>query len=101
VGHFDRSPITRAWFLVVFPALVVEYLSQAALILRDPSARSNPFYLLLPHWAQAPMIVLATVATVIASQAVISGAFSVSRQAMRLGFLPRLRIKHTSSREPG
>ncbi|NMH98421.1 potassium transporter Kup [Pseudonocardia sp. K10HN5] len=101
MGHFGRSPIRRAWFLIVFPALTLNYLAQGALILRDPATRANPFYLLLPSWAQLPMIVLATVATVIASQAVISGAFSVSRQALRLGFLPHLRIRHTSSRQEG
>jgi KUP system potassium uptake protein len=101
MGHFGRSPIRRAWFMVVFPALTLNYLAQGALILRDPGARSNPFYLLLPGWAQVPMVVLATAATVIASQAVISGAFSVSRQALRLGFLPHLRIRHTSSEQEG
>jgi KUP system potassium uptake protein len=101
MSHFGRSPIRRAWFLVVFPALTLNYLAQGALILRDPATRANPFYLLLPSWAQLPMIVLATAATVIASQAVISGAFSVSRQALRLGFLPHLRIRHTSSHQEG
>ncbi|GGM17758.1 potassium transporter Kup [Micromonospora yangpuensis] len=101
VGHFGRAPIRRAWFALVFPALTLNYLGQAALILRSPQSRQNPFFLLLPGWAQLPMVVLATVATVIASQAVISGAFSVSRQAMRLGFLPRLRIRQTSRREYG
>lgn len=101
LGHFGRSPIRWAWFLIVFPALVVNYLAQGALILRNPSARSNPFFILLPGWAQIPMVVLATVATVIASQAVISGAFSVSRQALRLGYLPYLRIRHTSERAVG
>lgn len=101
LGHFGRSPIRWAWFLIVFPALVVNYLAQGALILHNPSTRSNPFFLLLPGWAQIPMVVLATAATVIASQAVISGAYSVSQQALRLGFLPRLRVRHTSSREIG
>jgi KUP system potassium uptake protein len=101
MSHFGRSPIRRAWFVVVFPALTLNYLAQGALILRDPTTRTNPFYLLLPSWAQIPMIVLATAATVIASQAVISGAFSVSRQALRLGFLPHLRIRHTSSQQEG
>jgi len=101
LGHFGRSPIRWAWSLIVFPALVVNYLAQGSLILRNPSARSNPFFLLLPGWAQIPMVVLATAATVIASQAVISGAFSVSQQAVRLGFLPRLRVRHTSSQEVG
>jgi KUP system potassium uptake protein len=101
MGHFGASPIRRAWFLVVFPALTLNYLGQGALVLRDPAGRSNPFYLLLPHWARIPMVVLATAATVIASQAVISGAFSVSRQALRLGFLPHLRIRHTSAEQEG
>jgi KUP system potassium uptake protein len=101
MGHFGRSPIRRAWFAVVFPALTLNYLGQGALILRDERSVSNPFFLLLPGWARLPMVVLATIATVIASQAVISGAFSVSRQAVRLGFLPYLRIRHTSPREIG
>jgi KUP system potassium uptake protein len=101
MGHFGRKPIRRAWFAVVFPALIINYLGQAALILDDPSAVSNPFYLLAPSWARLPLVVLATFATVIASQAVISGAFSVSQQAVRLGFLPHLTVKHTSTRESG
>jgi KUP system potassium uptake protein len=99
MGHFGRPPIRRAWFLVVFPALILQYMGQGALILRSPKAIDNPFFLLLPHWARLPMVFLATAATVIASQAVISGAFSVTRQAVRLGFLPRLNIRHTSSHE--
>jgi KUP system potassium uptake protein len=101
MGHFGRGPIRRAWFVLAFPALTLNYLAQAALILRDPASRANPFFLLVPHWARLPMVVLATVATVIASQAVISGAFSVSRQALRLGFLPHLRVRQTSSQEYG
>jgi KUP system potassium uptake protein len=101
MGHFGRKPIRRAWFAIVFPALTLNYLGQGALILRDPRSTANPFFLLLPGWARLPMVVLATLATVIASQAVITGAFSVSRQAVRLGFLPYLRIRHTSSREVG
>jgi KUP system potassium uptake protein len=101
MGHFGRGPIRRAWFAVVFPALTLNYLGQGALILRDPAGTANPFFLLLPGWARFPMVVLATAATVIASQAVITGAYSVSRQAMRLGFLPFLRIHHTSRREVG
>jgi KUP system potassium uptake protein len=101
MGHFGRTPIRRAWFFIVFPALTLNYLAQGALILRDPGTRVNPFFLLLPHSARMPMVVLATVATVIASQAVISGAFSVSRQALRLGFLPHLRIRQTSRQEYG
>src|SRR4051812_9621448 len=99
MGHFGRPPIRRAWFLAVFPALILNYMGQGALILRSPRAIENPFFLLLPHWARLPMVFLATVATVIASQAVISGAFSVTRQAVRLGFLPRLSIHHTSEEE--
>ena len=100
MGHFGRSPIRRAWFAAVFPALILNYMGQGALILDNPKAVDNPFYLLIPEWGRIPMIVLATVATVIASQAVISGAFSVTRQAVQLGFLPRLNILHTS-REAG
>src|SRR3954449_9472467 len=99
MGHFGRPPIRRAWFVVVFPALILNYMGQGALILRSPGAIDNPFFLLLPHWARLPMVFLATAATVIASQAVISGAFSVTRQAVRLGFLPRLVIHHTSREE--
>jgi KUP system potassium uptake protein len=101
MGHFGRSPIRRAWFWLVFPALTLNYLGQGSLILRSPSAISNPFFLLVPSWAQVPMVLLATIATVIASQAVISGAFSVTQQAMQLGFLPRLTIRHTSQHEVG
>jgi KUP system potassium uptake protein len=101
MGHFGRPPIRRAWFLVVFPALTLNYLGQGSLILETPSAIDNPFFLLIPHWGRVPMVLLATVATVIASQAVISGAFSVTRQAVRLGFLPRVTIRHTSAREIG
>ncbi len=101
MGHFGRPPIRRAWFVLVFPALTLNYLGQGALILDRPSAVSNPFYLMMPSWAQIPMVVLSTLATLIASQAVISGAFSVSRQAVRLGFLPLITVKHTSQRESG
>jgi KUP system potassium uptake protein len=97
MGHFGRQPISRAWFFVVFPALTLNYMGQGSLILDTPSAIDNPFFLLIPHWGRVPMVVLATVATVIASQAVISGAFSVTKQAIQLGFLPRLTIRHTSS----
>ena len=97
MGHFGRKPISRAWFFVVFPALTLNYMGQGSLILDTPSAIDNPFFLLIPHWGRIPMVVLATVATVIASQAVISGAFSVTRQAVQLGFLPRLTIRHTSA----
>ena len=98
MGHFGRPPIRRAWFFLVFPALTFNYLGQGSLILGDPSATSSPFFLLLPGWARIPMVVLATV---IASQAVISGAFSVSRQAVQLGLLPPLRIRQTSEHEAG
>jgi len=101
MGHFGRRPITRAWFLVVFPALTLNYLGQGALILRTPAAVTNPFFLILPGWARLPMVVLATIATVIASQSVISGAFSVTHQAVQLGFLPRMTIRHTSDKEVG
>jgi KUP system potassium uptake protein len=102
MGHFGRSPIRRAWFLLAFPSLTLNYLAQGSLILREPGkAISNPFFLLVPGWAQMPMVILATVATVIASQAVISGAFSVTHQAMQLGFLPRLTIRQTSEHAVG
>ncbi len=101
MGHFGRSPIRRAWFALVFPCLTLNYLGQGALVLRAPKSIANPFFLLAPSWARIPMVVLATLATVIASQAVISGAFSVSRQAVRLGFLPNLTVRHTSKREMG
>jgi KUP system potassium uptake protein len=101
MGHFGRGPIRRAWFLLVFPALTLDYLAQGSLIIRSPKSVANPFFLLLPGWAQLPMVLLATAATVIASQAVISGAFSVTQQAAQLGFLPRLTIRHTSEHEIG
>lgn len=101
MGHFGRPPIHRAWFVVVFPALTLNYLGQAQLVLHDPAASANPFFRLAPGWAQLPLVVLATAATVIASQAVISGAYSVSRQAERLGYLPRLTVRQTSERTEG
>jgi KUP system potassium uptake protein len=101
MGHFGRPAISKAWFFVVFPALTLNYLGQGALILSRPSAVANPFFILAPGWAQVPLIVLATVATVIASQSVISGAFSMARQAVQLGFLPILTIRHTSKEESG
>ncbi|GAY09099.1 potassium transporter Kup [Pseudonocardia sp. N23] len=101
MGHFGKRPIRVSWFVIVWPALVLNYLGQAALILDDPKAVDNPFYLLAPDWARWPLVVLATFATVIASQAVISGAFSVSRQAVRLGYLPHLTVRHTSTHESG
>jgi KUP system potassium uptake protein len=101
MGHFGRKPISRAWFFVVFPALTLNYMGQGSLILANPSAIDSPFFLLIPEWGRIPMVALATVATVIASQSVISGAFSVTRQAVQLGFLPRLQIRHTSAKEIG
>jgi len=101
MGHFGRGPITRAWLFLVFPACIINYLGQGALVLSDPSAISNPFYLLISGWARIPMIILAAAATVIASQAVISGAFSVTQQAAQIGYLPRLRIAHTSEEHIG
>jgi KUP system potassium uptake protein len=101
MGHFGRPPIRRAWLLAVFPACILNYLGQGALILGHPASISNPFFLLAPGWARLPMVFLATVATVIASQAVITGAFSVAHQAARLGYLPRLRIQYTSEQIMG
>ncbi|GAB3624119.1 potassium transporter Kup [Mariniluteicoccus endophyticus] len=101
MGHFGRTPIRRAWFAMVLPALLVNYLGQGAMLLDDPRKIDSPFFHLAPAWAQVPIVVLATVATVIASQAVISGAFSVAQQAQRLSLLPRLTIKHTSREEGG
>jgi KUP system potassium uptake protein len=101
MGHFGREPVRRAWLLLVFPACILNYLGQGALILGRPASISNPFFLLAPGWARLPMVFLATVATVIASQAVISGAFSVAHQAGRLGYLPRLRIQYTSAQIMG
>ena len=101
MGHFGRGPVRRGWLLVVFPACILNYLGQGALILGHPASISNPFFLLAPGWARLPMVFLATVATVIASQAVISGAFSVAHQAGQLGYLPRLRIQYTSEQLMG
>lgn len=101
LGHFGRLPISHAWFTVVLPCLVLNYLGQGALLLSDPSALVNPFFLLAPAWLRIPLVLLATVATVIASQAVISGAFSVTQQASRLNLLPRLRVRYTSEHERG
>jgi KUP system potassium uptake protein len=101
MGHFGRGPVRRAWLLVVFPACILNYLGQGALILGHAANISNPFFLLAPGWARLPMVFLATVATVIASQAVISGAFSVAHQAGQLGYLPRLRIQYTSEQMRG
>jgi len=101
MGHFGKRPIRVAWFGFVMPALLVNYFGQGALLLRHPEAASNPFYLLLPHWALVPMIALATAATVIASQAVISGAFSMTREAIQMGLFPRSPVIHTSDERAG
>ena len=101
MGHFGRYPVTLAWYILVLPALLLNYFGQGALILHDANAIKNPFYLLAPEWALIPLILLATVSTVIASQAVITGAFSVSRQALQLGFIPRMHIQHTSESMQG
>jgi KUP system potassium uptake protein len=100
LGHFGRKPIQLAWLALVQPALILNYFGQGALLLAHPEAIDNPFYRLYPSWALIPMVVLATVATVIASQAVITGAFSFTRQAIQLGLLPRLAIRHTSKVSP-
>src|SRR6266704_2907300 len=96
LGHFGRKPIQTAWTGLVLPALAINYLGQGALVLADEKALENPFFLLYPDWAQLPMVLLATAATVIASQAVITGAYSLTRQAIGLGLLPRLEVRHTS-----
>jgi KUP system potassium uptake protein len=101
MGHFGKGAVRIAWFSLVAPALVLNYFGQGALLMADPKAVENPFYLLLPGWALYPMVVLATAATVIASQAVISGAYSMTKQAVQLGFLPRMTIVQTSAREIG
>ena len=97
MGHFGRNPIRLAWFALVLPALMINYLGQGALLTAHPEAVANPFFLMAPEWARLPLVVLATLATIIASQAVISGAFSVTQQAIQLGFLPRMKIVHTSA----
>lgn len=101
MGHFGRRPIALGWMGLVLPGLLLNYLGQGALLIADPGAIDNPFYRLAPGWAAVPLLVLATVATVIASQALISGAFSLTMQATQLGYLPRVRIVHTSEDEPG
>jgi KUP system potassium uptake protein len=101
MGHFGRRAITRGWLLLVFPACIASYLGQGALILREPSRASSPFFLLAPDWGRVPLVVLSTAATVIASQAVISGTYSVAAQAAQLGYLPRLRLTHTSESRIG
>ena len=101
MGHFGRGPIRLAWFAIVLPGLALNYLGQGALLLTHPEALENPFYLLAPHWAHYGLVAFATVAAVIASQAIISGAFSLTQQAIQLGFLPRVHIAHTASHERG
>lgn len=101
LGHFGRRPIQWAWFCLVFPALTLNYLGQGALVLKRPEAISDPFFLMFPEWAILPIVILATAATIIASQAVITGAFSLTRQAIHLGFLPRMEILHTSETQTG
>ena len=101
MGHFGRKAISIAWLYAALPCLMLNYMGQGALLLDSPAAASNPFFLLAPEWARLPLVILATLATIIASQAVISGAFSVTRQAVQLGFLPRLRILHTSASAVG
>ncbi len=101
LGHFGRTPIRTAWLYLVFPALALNYLGQGALLLEQPKALENPFFLLYPDWALIPMVGLATLATIIASQAVITGAYLMTQQAMQLGLLPRLAIRRTSATEKG
>jgi KUP system potassium uptake protein len=101
LGHFGRTPTRLAWFAVVLPALLLNYFGQGALLIRDPSAVDNPFFRMAPSWALLPVVVIATMATVIASQALISGAYSLTLQAVQLGYSPRLQIEHTSARERG
>jgi KUP system potassium uptake protein len=101
MGHFGAKPIRQSWLIIVLPSLVLCYFGQGALLLRDPAAVANPFFLLCPEWGRVALVILATAATVIASQAVISGAYSATRQCMQLGFLPRLTVRHTSNMEEG
>jgi KUP system potassium uptake protein len=101
LGHFGKRPIRIAWYVVVMPALVINYFGQGALLLRQPETSVNPFYLMAPQWAALPLVLLATAATVIASQALITAAFSVTKQAVQMGMLPRMRIVHTSERDTG
>jgi len=101
MGHFGKAPIRLSWMFVVMPALVVNYFGQGAMLIENPAAISNPFFRMAPEWSLWPLVILATAATVIASQAVISGAFSVAHQAGRLGYLPRLRIQYTSEQMMG
>ncbi len=101
MGHFGKKPIRVAWFSIVMPALTLNYFGQGALLLSDPSAVKNPFFMMAPDWALLPIVGLATMATVIASQALITGAFSVTKQVIQLGYLPRFQVWHTSVKETG
>jgi len=101
MGHFGAKPIRIAWFVMVFPSLLLNYFGQGAMLMHSPQATEHPFFEMAPHWARVPLVILATVATVIASQAVISGAFSLTRQAVQLGYTPRIQIRHTSARQIG
>src|SRR5687767_3123105 len=101
MGHFGLRPIRLVWFTFVCPALMLNYFGQGAFLLHTPAGRENPFFLMAPTWSRYPLIALATLAASIASQAVISGAYSLTRQAVQLGYLPRIRIRHTSAREMG
>lgn len=101
MGHFGRKPIRLSWFYIALPGLVLNYYGQGALLLNSPESISNPFYLLAPEWAKVPLIIISTLATVIASQALISGVFSITRQAVQMGFCPRINIVHTSVKEIG
>ena len=101
LGHFGKRPIQTAWLFIVLPSLALNYMGQGALVIADPKAIENPFFLMFPDWALIPMVALATAATVIASQAVITGAYSLTRQAIQLGLLPRFEIRHTSEAHSG
>jgi KUP system potassium uptake protein len=101
MGHFGKKPIRVAWFAIVMPCLTLNYFGQGALLLQNPEAVKNPFFLMAPTGLLVPLVGLATMATVIASQALISGVFSVTKQVMQLGYLPRLQLLHTSVKTPG
>jgi len=101
MGHVGRNPIRMTWYVIVLPSLLLNYAGQTALLLEHPNITGNPFFQLVPNWAVYPLVILATLATIIASQAVITGSFSLTRQAMQLGWLPALHIRQTSSKEYG
>jgi KUP system potassium uptake protein len=101
LGHFGRKPIQTAWFALILPMLALNYLGQASVVLSHPEAIANPFFLMFPDWARLPVVALSTVAAAIASQAVISGSYSLARQAVQLGLLPRLEVRHTSAEREG